>query len=565
MSLLSRVTTNLTKPRFWVVVCLSWAALLAWSHRNEMDPDGLSYLDMASRAASGDLGALANSYWSPGYPAILSVLLFILRPAPQNLFAAVHVLNFLIYCGIFASFVFFWRSCFAEDDVFLPFSFTLFLSLIGEFSGLGLNTPDLAVDGVVFLSSGLVCRLARASPGEPSLGKWSVMLGAVLASGYYLKAAMLPLSIFLLAFLCIQPPGAFRRTKIFGAAMAFAVFCGPLVAIQSGIAHEFTFGKTGSLNYAWYVSQAKPFWRGGPPDPRVLLDHGPRRLMEEPVLLEFATPFEATHPLWYAPGYWGAGKWPPIQLSDQLRVFLTTGESYYGMAVDMAGLIAGLLVLWIFKRRDAYPTSGSLRWMNFAIAWPVSACAMYAMVHTERRFLSGFFVVFWLVAYRRVVGPLKDRALVAGVLATAAGTMLIPWGAHFGAAAARIVRDGVHPRPSASQSTANLLKTLRLQRGDLLAIAGETFDVSFARLAEMRVGAQIPDEEAFWSMKPEKMTEVCARIEALGIKAIVAKTASERWKTSEWKDLSLSASPDFRVLLITDLQKKLHPPADHPP
>lgn len=38
-----------------------------------MNPDGLSYLDMASEAVIGGPSKLVNTYWSPGYSAFIGM------------------------------------------------------------------------------------------------------------------------------------------------------------------------------------------------------------------------------------------------------------------------------------------------------------------------------------------------------------------------------------------------------------------------------------------------------------------------------------------------------------
>ena len=62
-----------------MTLCLAWAAVIAWAHHREMDPDGFSYLQIADQAAHGNIASLINAYWSPGYPAMLAVLLALFR------------------------------------------------------------------------------------------------------------------------------------------------------------------------------------------------------------------------------------------------------------------------------------------------------------------------------------------------------------------------------------------------------------------------------------------------------------------------------------------------------
>ena len=49
-------------------------AVSAWLTRAEMNPDGISYLDLSDRWMAGDFRGVVNAYWSPLYPALLAVV-----------------------------------------------------------------------------------------------------------------------------------------------------------------------------------------------------------------------------------------------------------------------------------------------------------------------------------------------------------------------------------------------------------------------------------------------------------------------------------------------------------
>ncbi len=70
---------------FWCAA-LAVGLLQTWAHRNDMTPDGISYIEIAWAAARGGLSHLVNGYWSPLYPFLLSLefRLFRLR-LPSNL------------------------------------------------------------------------------------------------------------------------------------------------------------------------------------------------------------------------------------------------------------------------------------------------------------------------------------------------------------------------------------------------------------------------------------------------------------------------------------------------
>src|SRR5437588_11835229 len=57
---------------FWCLA-IALGALQVWAHRSEMNPDGISYIEMAEAAARGAWDALAHADWSPRYPVLFSV------------------------------------------------------------------------------------------------------------------------------------------------------------------------------------------------------------------------------------------------------------------------------------------------------------------------------------------------------------------------------------------------------------------------------------------------------------------------------------------------------------
>src|ERR1039458_10094234 len=77
-----RVERILRSVYFWWALCLFCAGVHGWANRHSMNPDGLSYLDMASRSLRDGPQNLVNGYWSPLYPALIGLGLFVLRPSP---------------------------------------------------------------------------------------------------------------------------------------------------------------------------------------------------------------------------------------------------------------------------------------------------------------------------------------------------------------------------------------------------------------------------------------------------------------------------------------------------
>ncbi len=171
---------------FWWSICLGSAGILAVSARHSMNPDGLSYLDLASEGLHSGPSALLNGYWSPGYPVLLSLALALFRPSPAQEFPLVHFVNLFIFALTLLAFHFFlrhWLLSHTDDAIgdqekkdFVPFAFCTFLWFTLEYIGVGVVTPDLCVAAIVFLAAGITCRLSL--PG--SSRKHYVALGFAL-------------------------------------------------------------------------------------------------------------------------------------------------------------------------------------------------------------------------------------------------------------------------------------------------------------------------------------------------------------------------------------------------
>src|SRR5262245_22426416 len=144
----------LTSTKWWWVFCLFCAVILTWNNRHSMNPDGLSYLDLASEASKHGPVELVNGYWSPAYPSLISAAFFLFHPTADQEFPIVHVLNLFIFVLALVSFSVFYRywseMTFERDEAakdgksvyITPFAFSVFLWFTLEFIGLEFVTPD---------------------------------------------------------------------------------------------------------------------------------------------------------------------------------------------------------------------------------------------------------------------------------------------------------------------------------------------------------------------------------------------------------------------------------------
>jgi hypothetical protein len=530
----------LRSPRFWIALCLAWGAIIALSHSREMDPDGFSYLQMAGRCADGDCSALINSYWSPGYPAMMSLLLALFRPAPESAFAFAHLLNYLLFIAAIASFVYFlrgWSDVIQKETwLVLPLCFVLFLKFSVDWLGLHNCTPDLAVGTVVLLAAGIVSRISRQQSPP-----WLLLplLGFVLGIGYYIKVVVFPFSVFLFVLLLLIPPGPrVSRGMVLLAVAAFGLIAAPLIALQSRSAGHFSIGESGPMNYAWYVNGVMGVHRGrvaeGQP---VHFIHPPRHLTDHPITLEFATPVHAIYPIWYDPYYWSQGIHAAFNLKQQIATLRVTLMIYAGLFMEIAALIAAAIVLLATGSGRLWP----LGWASaLVVAWPICALGLYSLVHTETRFLGGFMIVFWT----GLLSAALQRSRIASkgaVVALILATLMIPATFRLVLAGGRLLSRALHPEPTIDVTAARALTNLGLHKGDRIAVVGETFEPYYAWIAGVNVVAQVPDQDELWRFSKSDFQDWLAIVARSGAKALVTMDRPSYANQVSWLDLPLSS------------------------
>lgn len=553
---------------FWVVAGALGAAAMAWDSRHLIEPDGLSYLDMASETLRSGPHNLINLLWSPLYPSLIALVMLLFHPSASMEIPLIHFLNWLIFVGASLAFAFLVRTWFADErdsaaqkpnappfGILVPFAFWLFFWSTVHFIPISLVTPDLCVQGTVFLAAGICGQLARTK----SSWKHDVALGSTLAFGYYAKAAMFPLSLLLLLLLFLWPPVISSRGRygVLLAAVVFLLVSAPLIVVMSSRVSHLSTGGSGALNYAWWVNKVPPYGGSvrmgmailgslytGKFSASVQLTHPPRTLMEKPLILEFGSPITGTYPLWYDPCYWNEGAKARFDLRQQL-VALKENLLRYGHAVaEMATLLGGWLVLGTLRLKTPVALKPERRWY-WMLLWPLGAGAMYACVHVEYRFLGAFFVLFWLAAYHVILSGTQKTTETA-ILATVLCSLIVS-----------AVSGGIllhhyqtdDPRNPDYLAIAEGLRKLGIKQGDQLATVGDAFEAYYARPAGVRIVAQIADTEEFWTLSPAETERVKEALARIGVNALLAKESPYRLGDG-WQEISGTRLSRVSVLLL---------------
>ena len=540
------------------------AAAQAWSGRHAINPDGISYLDIADAYLAGDFSNVVNGYWSPLYSWLLAGALGVARVGFRSELVVVHAVNFGLFLCSLVAFSLFVRELIRfrgklpgesamtaalPDWVLVALAYAIFtwssLSLIT----LSVVTPDLCVAAVMY---GVAALLLRIQSGGRRWRLFAV-LGGILGMGYLAKAGVLPLAAgSLLASGLAMRDWRAAMPRVMVAASCFCVLAAPWVAVLSASKGRPTFGDSGKLNYAWAVNDVPIFanWQGGDPLDGTPL-HPPSRLVEHPATFEQGDRVAGSLPLWYDPSFWYEGVTPHFSLHGQLEVLTDAAHVYDYILLrgPQALLVVGFALIWLRVRR--VPRLRDLPSAVFLLP-SAAALAMYALVHVQPRYVAAFVTVGWVALFSALATPRRrgQHALVAVGLAMAL-TLL----------GTQAVKTLDPRRPVASEwegggaeghwRVATSLRAMGVRRGDEVAYVGDPFGplrAYWARLADARITANVAEPDAFWTASPAVRSAVLRKLATSGAKLAVSDRRPPPGSGAGWRPLSRTG----RYVLVLD-------------
>src|SRR5262249_12817904 len=157
------------KERKLVVSLWTFAIVLglsqAWSSRFYIEPDGVSYIEIAHAYIQRDFAHAVNAYWSPLYSWLLALVISLGHVPEYQEATAVHLLNFFVFVISVASFAFFFRELSSLLSALSGgalsrtrwawnvFGYSLFLFAALQLVGVGIDQPDLIVLAACLLAT----------------------------------------------------------------------------------------------------------------------------------------------------------------------------------------------------------------------------------------------------------------------------------------------------------------------------------------------------------------------------------------------------------------------------
>lgn len=523
-----------------------WATLIAialvraWLTRYAIGGDSISYLDISRAIAEGHLHTAIHAYWSPGYPLILSLFLWLFHPNAWWECPLAHFVNVLIFVGALASFQLFWsevqlwHKCQSENSgspmpehAFWVLGYSIFAVAMLNFITMALLHPDLLVAACVCLAGWALLRFRRT----PDMGR-AMVLGFILAMGYYAKAPFFPIGFVFILCACLKPPLSRRTFLLGGTALAvFLLVSAPFIAALSRAKGRVTFGDTARLSYAFYIDGVQHYvhWQGIPPGsgtPR----HPTRKLNDLPEIYEFNEKNMGSYPPWFDPSYWYEGVAPHPNWTLQVKLFIANVILEFQLIAELcAALICAVVVLVLLTNHRERWGKSVLKiwpmWLPAAVALP-----MFAIVHVESRFLAGWVILLFAGALCACSFPAGSTLRAVSAVGIA---VFITIGAVQISQASQEALSGNYAtyRSPHNAVIATYLLNHGLHPGAQVAVIGDGSYAYWAHLARLHIVAEIPSyiwryqarpAFDFWELGPEEQKHSLEILAKTGVQAVIA-------------------------------------------
>src|SRR5436190_3359479 len=403
----------------WIAVSI-FGFFQAMAARFYMNPDGISYADLADAYVRGDWQSAVSAHWSPLYPFLISILFRLFHPSLYFQSTAIHLLNFLLYLGCFASMQFLifeiaalrpLHACSADDVRFtrsalFVFGIVVFLISPQHFLPLSLITPDLCTALFALLATAMSSRIERLGSSHVRLASF----GLILALGYLAKSVFFPLAfIFIAAALFRRADYRRALTQCAVVLLTFLVVAGPNIIALSRNKHSLTFSDTPSLNYIWWIDGVSfAHLQGGSTDGIPI--HPTRKIYDRPSVYEFATPIKGSYPVWFNPSYWHEGIRPKFRLDPQVMAIRVGWYSYKALLSPLNYFFWITLLLLLVQFWSGFSFRDQLREAWRMIFPSIAALALFWPVHVEGRYVAAFIVICCLSTWSSIRLPALQRS-----------------------------------------------------------------------------------------------------------------------------------------------------------
>ena len=516
------------KPRLtlaFLILSIVLGLTQIFACRYQLNPDAMDYLDIARQISLGHWSAVANGYWGT-LASVVMAPMFALHPSVQWELPLAHLHGMLALLAAFFAFQWLlqeltrasraktktgsadqplpeWAFWLLGNGIFVWVSFNVaFVESIGA---------DFLVTLFIYLGAAALLRLNPQASFRAFL-----LFGFILGAGYWSKAIMFPTGLLFLAVSIIKAP---CWKKNLGSLLAFALIAAPLLAALSIPRGRFTFGDSGKLNYATFVSPAEPtiHWQGETPAGGT--PKHPDRMIPGPVpVYEFNGPLAGTYPPSYDPSYWNEGRKATFNLKAQTVVFIRHIHNVVELLLLAQPPLTAGFVFFALWGGTGLVRRLARRWDLFTV--PFAVIGLYMLVHFETRFAAAFVALIWLTAFASLRIPSDPSSRrTAGICLVALVCIMVL------SVTAEIARIYVNGCPDSALGDVRVAQQLNLPIGTPVAVIGPGNYAYWAHLAQLRIVSEVPDvnQIAFWRLPSDKRQQVYQTLGKTGAAWLIAE------------------------------------------
>jgi hypothetical protein len=493
------------------VALIAIGALYAWHWRFYVNPDGVAYFDVADALFRRGWLAAVNGHRSPLFPLLIGIATRLFHVPPYYESTAAHGVTFLMYCGALLALERLLAAL--RNDALVPLAYLLFLWAcnFAMETGPATLTPDLLVAAAIFLGTSCVVRIANGDR------RWTTYctLGLTLGLGYLSKEALLPIGLMLLVSAAIAG-GRGTWPRIAAAATLFAAIASLYVVPMSMKLGRFSTGESARQNIIFFVASA------GTPL------HPPQAIVRQPLITAFPDDMgRGTYAVHDDFHYRLEGLRPRFDLRAQLmRIRHSIGDYSVMLATPLHFALLVVFLAMLFSSPDRLEP---LRRHWYLTLPALATMAMYGLVLVLPRYVAPSITVLWLglfggfdeEALQRARPLIKGAAQAALLLLLTSRTTMNEWE---GLRSVPVHRDWL---------LAEQLRQAGIRAGDHVAVVDSATMCYWARLANVRIAAEVANAAEFRSASPDVQLAAKEALGRAGIRAIVSlHCASAKQSTS---------------------------------
>jgi len=173
----------------------------------------------------------------------------------------------------------------------------------------------------------------------------------------------------------------------------------------------------------------------------------------------------------------------------------------------------------------------------------VAALGLLSLVHVEPPHTGSFMVLFWMGVFSSVSLPdlPESRRLLASVTIAIVTVLVIT--ASFTTAlsgvstANEMIKGRYNLWPYEHWQVADGLKRIGVQPGDKVAFIGNAFKNSWARLARVRIVAELPRKDDYWASDSLVKSQVIQTFARTGAKVIITARIPNSASIDGWQEI----------------------------